>query len=382
MAIKLKTSRVDVQVCIIVAVVVVLSFICVYAFNYFVTYSQMIDSLKERCDGINTYVENVLDTSTFEGIESADDMTDPSYLAIQDSLERVKVATGARYLYTAKRADDGSLIYVVDGLPPESEDFRKPGDPIEEEIIPDMERALANEIVYPDDIMDTGWGYVFVAYYPIHEAGEVVGVVGIEFNAQRQYESFHMVRIGTPIIAGIFLLIAIVVSWLVFRRISNPWYRDMANTDYLTGLKNRNAFEIDLANWSGTEEAKAIGALSIDLDGLKEMNDTFGHPAGDEYIVAAARIVADACKDSGAVYRVGGDEFVALCFGLTESQAQQIIENMRAATVGQTVQGCPISLSIGWAVHKKGESVEQTIGRADRRMYEEKHARHENPNQA
>ena len=72
---------------------------------------------------------------------------------------------------------DGSLIYVVDGLPSDSDDFRHPGDEIEGEIVPELERALADERVYPTDIKDTGWGYVFVSYYPIHENDQVIRCV-------------------------------------------------------------------------------------------------------------------------------------------------------------------------------------------------------------
>lgn len=367
------------QVCIIVAIVVALSFICVYAFNYSVTYNEMIDSLKDRCDAISISVDETLDVSTFEGIDSSTDMDDPSYLAMQTSLEGVKSSTGARYLYTAKRTDNGTFIYVVDGLPFESDDFRAPGDPIEKEIISEMNRALAGEVVYPNDIMDTGWGYVFVAYYPIHVDDEVIGVVGIEFDAQRQFETFQIVRMGTLLIALVFLLVAIVVARAVFRRISNPWYRDMANTDYLTGLKNRNAFELDLVNRGGVGSSEALGIVSIDLDGLKDVNDACGHAAGDEYIVAAARTIMDACEKHGPVYRVGGDEFVAICFNMEAEQLERLAETLQDVASKTMVEGPgrQLSFSLGWAVRKTGESLDEALHRADGRMYEQKRSRHQ-----
>lgn len=298
-SVKRGLSRVDVQVCVIVAVVVACSFLCVYAFNYQVTYGDMLSSLKERSDSIHEYVEDSLDKATFSGIDSAEDMDDPSYRTMKKAFEAVKEATGVRYLYTAKRTDEGSFVYVVDGLSSKSDDFRAPGDLIEDEIVPDMERALDNEVVYPSDIKDTGWGYVFVTYYPIHDDGRVIGVIGIEFDAQHQYDAFETVRIGTPVIAALFCLLAIVVAFFVFRRVSNPWYRDMANTDYLTGLKNRNAFEVDVANWERAEARACGGIVSVDLDGLKDLNDTFGHAAGDEAIKRAAAVVAGARAGRG-----------------------------------------------------------------------------------
>ena len=370
-----KINRVDVQVCIIVAVVVACSFLCVYAFNYQVTYSDMLDTLKERSDSIDGYVEDSLDKATFAGIDTAQDMGDESYLTMKEALEAVKEATGVRYLYTAKRNDDGVFVYVVDGLSSDSDDFREPGAPIEEEIVPDMERALNDEVVYPTDIKDTGWGNVFVAYYPIHDGGEVIGVVGIEFDAQRQYETFHTVRIGTPIIAVVFCLLAIVVAYFAFRRVSNPWYRDMANADYLTGLKNRNAFEVDVANWEHREARACVGIVSVDLDGLKDFNDEHGHEAGDEAIKRAAALVGRICAE-GAVYRVGGDEFVACFFQLDEERAAELAARMREACATEEVEGKALSVSVGWALRGPGESTEDMLRRADECMYEEKRRSH------
>lgn len=369
---RLGLSRVDVQVCIIVAVVVALSFLCVYAFNYSVTYREMIETLRERSDSIEGYVDDALDTATFTGIDAAEDMEDESYRAMKEAFKAVRESTGVRYLYTAKRDDEGGFVYVVDGLPHESEDFREPGAPIEEEIVPDMERALAGEVVYPADIKDTGWGYVFVTYYPVHEGNEVVGVLGIEFDAQRQYDTFSIVRVGTPVIAAAFCLLAIAVSFYAFRRVSNPWYRDMANTDYLTGLKNRNAFEVDMANWERSAEIARAGVVSADVDGLKEVNDAHGHAAGDALIKRAAAVVAEACGDAGAVYRVGGDEFTVCCFEMDEERAAALAERIRAACAAERAAGRPLSMSVGWALRLPGERMEDALRRADGRMYEEK----------
>lgn len=371
-SVKRGLSRVDVQVCVIVAVVVACSFLCVYAFNYQVTYGDMLSSLKERSDSIHEYVEDSLDKATFSGIDSAEDMDDPSYRTMKKAFEAVKEATGVRYLYTAKRTDEGSFVYVVDGLSSKSDDFRAPGDLIEDEIVPDMERALDNEVVYPSDIKDTGWGYVFVTYYPIHEDGEVIGVIGIEFDAQHQYDAFETVRIGTPVIAALFCLLAIVVAFFVFRRVSNPWYRDMANTDYLTGLKNRNAFEVDVANWERAEARACGGIVSVDLDGLKDLNDTFGHAAGDEAIKRAAAVVAGACAGEGMVYRVGGDEFVACFFDLDDERAAAFARRVHEACAAEQVEGRALSLSVGWALRAPGEGMEDLLRRADASMYEEK----------
>ncbi|MEQ3363005.1 GGDEF domain-containing protein [Raoultibacter massiliensis] len=366
------SSRVDLQVSIIVAVLVALSFICVFSFTYSITYNNMIDMLKARTDSIYSFIEDKLDKSTFETIESGDDAESESYRQTKEQLETVRESTGVRYLYTAKRTDDGELIYVIDGLPSESEDFRFPGDAIEEEITGELDRALADERVYPNDIKDTGWGYVFVSYYPIHENGEVIGAIGIEFDAEAQYQAFRMVRIGTPLIGIVFGLAAIVFARFLFRRISNPAYKDLSNTDYLTSLRNRNAFDIDISNWEA-EGAAIAGAFVIDLDRLKLMNDRFGHSFGDEYLCAAAKLIEQLFERTGTVYRIGGDEFAVLCRELDEDRAHHLMSELEDK-LAETALGndMRLSLSCGFAIRKPGEALSNLVRRADVHMYEMK----------
>ena len=120
----------------------------------------------------------------------------------------------------------------------------------------------------PDQIKETTWGPIFVSYYPIHDEGKVVGVLGIEFDASHQFEAFKQIRIITPLIAIMASLIATIIAVLSFRRISNPRFKDMANTDYLTNLHNRNAFEIDFENLSTHKHN--TGIIITDLNDLKK----------------------------------------------------------------------------------------------------------------
>ena len=289
----------------------------------------------------------------------------------------VRESTGVRYLYTSKQAVDGSLIYVVDGLPSDSDDFRHPGDEIEGEIVSELERALADERVYPTDIKDTGWGYVFVSYYPIHENGQVIGAIGIEFDADAQYRAFQMVRIGTPLIGIVFGLAAIVIARFLFRRISNPAFKDLANTDYLTSFKNRNAFDLDLSNWEDGAEALQ-GVFVVDLDRLKNVNDDYGHSFGDEYICAAADALGQTFGPEDIVYRIGGDEFAILCSTLDDDRASSVIASLQsAASSMQLGHGARLSISVGYAIRRDGETISDVVRRADISMYEMKREHHE-----
>lgn len=369
-------KRVDYQVSIMVAVLVVLSFGCVFAFTYSVTYNSMLDTLEKQADSIYAYCEGKIDKASFETIEIKDDSSSDVYLTAKRQLETVREATGVRYLYTAARASDGELIYVVDGLPDDSSDFRYPGDAIESEIVPELERALSGELVYPSDIKDTGWGYVFVSYYPIHDGDKVVGAIGIEFSADKQYEAFRTVRIGTPLIGIVFCIGAIAVARILFRRISNPTFKDMANTDYLTSFKNRNAFDIDIANRE--HDSSVEGVVVIDLDRLKMVNDRLGHSMGDDYIKAAARVMHQAFGPSDLIYRVGGDEFTVLCSDLDETRAAHIMSTLEKARQTTVVgHDTHLMFSVSFATRRPGEPLEEVLRRADISMYEMKREHHE-----
>lgn len=126
---------------------------------------------------------------------------------MKEKLKEVKASTNVRYLYTAQRNENGEYVYLVDGLPSDSADFRNPGDKIEQEIIPELQAALNDKIILPNQIKNTEWGPIFISYFPIHENDKVVGVLGIEFDASHQYRAFQMIQIGTPIIAVIACLI-------------------------------------------------------------------------------------------------------------------------------------------------------------------------------
>lgn len=374
-----RLGRVDVQVSILAGAVAILSCFLIFFVSYRLTYQDMIAGLVERVESIHSYVETFLEVETFGEIDDPEDMDTPLYLRAHDAFYRTKVSTGVAYLYTAKRTQDGRFVYVIDGLDPSAADFRRPGDAIEPEIIPELERALAGEEVWPAGIKDTGWGKIFIAYLPIHSQGEVVGVVGVEFEAESQYNTYHNLRLLTPIITLGACLLACAISVALFRRISNPSYRDLANTDRLTGLKSRNAYEVDRNNLETRRLQQGVGLCLIDLNNLKRVNDTLGHHAGDEYLQCAARVIGQLSPRGAAVYRIGGDEFLVLTHGQTLEQLEAWSKKVSAAFLKARPQWeMALSLSVGCALFdaQRDGSLEDTYRRADRLMYCQKRDYH------
>jgi diguanylate cyclase (GGDEF)-like protein len=144
-----------------------------------------------------------------------------------------------------------------------------------------------------------------------------------------------------------------------------------SNTDELTGLYNRRAYEDDISERKDTVTENNFVFVSLDLNGLKKVNDTLGHIAGDELLVGAARCIKQCFGPYGKVYRIGGDEFVAMIFA-NETQLAGIkkdFEEVTAKWSGDMVKS--LSVSCGYVTRQEVDitSVHAIANIADQRMY-------------
>ena len=145
--------------------------------------------------------------------------------------------------------------------------------------------------------------------------------------------------------------------------------------DPLTGVKSKRAFtekerEMNDAIREGTQEPFAVAVC--DLNGLKAVNDTLGHKAGDQYIRDACRIICNQFKHS-PVYRVGGDEFVAVLQGSDYQEKEALIEHFTAQN-GERCRNGEVVIVCGIADWEEAgkEPFESVFQRADQKMYENK----------
>lgn len=289
-------------------------------------------------------------------------------------MENVRELGDLRYFYTAKESAQEELIYVVDGLSESAVDFRYPGDLIEPEIQQELHEALSGKTVLPDKILDTGWGNIFIAYYPLHNGqGKVVGALGIEIAADVEAVAIDQLSKAIFVSCLFFCGISIFISLVIFRRISNPLYRDMSNTDFMTNLKNRNAYEVDRDNWTSQKTLSQLTVVVVDLNNLKLANDQLGHDVGDACIIHAAKILHKLENRKTTAYRYGGDEFILLM----EDQPDPIPLLLKAkkefCKYGSELK-IPVALAIGVAQFDKSRdhTIADTQKRADEQMYQDK----------
>jgi len=140
----------------------------------------------------------------------------------------------------------------------------------------------------------------------------------------------------------------------------------LTEKDSLTGLLNRQSYYASIEN-----DAKSINALvSIDMNGLKVINDTEGHAAGDKALETIALCFLQATTSKQSVYRIGGDEFVIICRRATEDDVNILIDRIRK-NVSKTKYKC----AIGYSYDPNGaDSIDEMLKESDEKMYADKAA--------
>lgn len=367
--------RVDIKVSLIVMIFTI-SVVAITATVYWtLTYEVMMKALEERVYALYHAIEGRLDMDTFQYINIAEDMESDLYRNSKEVLLEMKNSAGVMYLYTAKENEDGNFIYVLDGLE-EEQDFRFPGDPIEEAIVDDMKLALSGVDVISEEIYHTDWGDIYIAYLPVHnQRGEILGVVGIEFEAGLIYDTQSRLLNITYFVIMATIVLAGGISVIVFRRISSPIYLDMATKDLPTGLKNRNSYDMDLNTMIVKNKMENVGIVMIDINGLKMVNDQFGHSIGDEYIRAVGDAIKITKTKDAEGYRIGGDEFIIIMQDTEQVCLEDfIVDCSKLVRDAGIYEGVICSIACGWAIYDEAvdKTLEDTCLRADEKMYIEK----------
>lgn len=145
-------------------------------------------------------------------------------------------------------------------------------------------------------------------------------------------------------------------------------------TDELTTLLNRRAYEEELKLYSDLSKTENFTYISMDLNGLKRVNDNIGHAAGDELIIEAAKIIRMAMGSYGKVFRTGGDEFQAILF-VEPSMIDEIVGNMEkycSEWKGEYSDTMSISYGVASQSEFPSDNVKKLGKIADKRMYQNK----------
>ena len=190
-------------------------------------------------------------------------------------------------------------------------------------------------------------------------------------------KSFYMTNsVVALLVVGIYLILASCCIMYMFSKIMKEKYEKekllyISNTDALTGCLNRHAYETDI---NKLDLKKEWIYISLDLNSLKHINDTYGHDVGDEMICAAAACMTASFGEFGKVYRIGGDEFVVIVTQKPDEldAMTKHFDSSVAEWRGKIVNSMTISYGCVRSLEEDWELVHDIAKEADRRMYASK----------
>ena len=142
--------------------------------------------------------------------------------------------------------------------------------------------------------------------------------------------------------------------------------------DQLTGLYNRRFYE-DVLKKLDRPSNLPLSLLMGDINGLKRMNDVFGHKRGDELIKLAAKVITKGCRIDDIVARIGGDEFVVVLPKVDSIEAEQIIMRIKKLSLNYNIAGAHVSIAFGHATKtSEAEDMNDIFKKAEAEMYRNK----------
>ncbi|OEG62745.1 GGDEF domain-containing protein [Halanaerobium congolense] len=142
--------------------------------------------------------------------------------------------------------------------------------------------------------------------------------------------------------------------------------------DELTNLYNRRYFENEIKRLD-TKRKLPISIIIADLNGLKIINDSYGHKKGDEILIQASQILKESLREEDILARYGGDEFAVLLPNTTKETAEKINKRIKEKCKKINNNPIPISIALGEATKEKPEQdIKEILKKADDKMYKDK----------
>ncbi|MDR3667761.1 MAG: CHASE4 domain-containing protein [Ignavibacteriaceae bacterium] len=163
-----------------------------------------------------------------------------------------------------------------------------------------------------------------------------------------------------------------IITDLTDKKLSEEELKYLTYYDTLTGLFNRGYYET-ISNNLNTKAKLPVTIIVADVNGLKIINDTFGHAAGDKLLIEISKILRKACGENAIISRLGGDEFSIIIEGSNENIVKDIFETIKNLCNETQVNSLTISVALGYSTkHNETEDIHEIAKMAEERMYRNK----------
>ena len=265
--------------------------------------------------------------------------------------------------HNASGGDDNTYEWVASGVMPQRDNLQDLSPEIcanwyryfdEEQnvIIEDLEEIREKDPIQYEVLKNQNIQSLVVV--PLYDEGKVIGFYGVD-NPPCEFLDYTQNMLQ---IVGHF------ISSCLKRRNYMEELRNLSYTDQLTGLGNRHAFYEYIRE---LPEGESTGVVYCDITGLKHVNDTQGHEAGDELIVQACECLKRVFSNVG-LFRLGGDELVAICAQIGEGQLAEKTERLRADLYEHDVA---MAIGADWGYDGR-KNIDRFLSAAEKQMYEDK----------
>lgn len=197
---------------------------------------------------------------------------------------------------------------------------------------------------------------------------------------QAESDALHPIRqalyVNLAIGALVTLIILLISNYTL--KLFHGRLEEMAKTDKLTGLINRQYFDAIYSHAIRRQErdSSPLSLAMFDVDNLKDINDRYGHLEGDRILVEVANVASHHIRGSDVISRWGGDEFTILFSACDEKSALHLVDNIRMHVeqeVRLSDEHMKVGISAGVAQFRAGDDAEMLLSRADKQLYAAKH---------
>ncbi|MBU0996577.1 MAG: sensor domain-containing diguanylate cyclase [Firmicutes bacterium] len=167
--------------------------------------------------------------------------------------------------------------------------------------------------------------------------------------------------------------VVIIVSSMINKLVESHKKRvyELALTDHLTLLKNRRGFDLEFHHLSENNNSESI-VFMADIDNFKAINDQYGHSYGDDILIHISSLIKTNLKNQDVLSRWGGDEFAGIIFGDINSSIATLEAIQKGINETELLKEKGVSISIGFTIYNKGDSIDKVIQKIDKAMYQSK----------
>ncbi len=174
------------------------------------------------------------------------------------------------------------------------------------------------------------------------------------------------------LLLAVLLMVIHISDTIASKAVNEEYLKHLSETDDMTKVYNRNKYLDMIRDYY--PHVPEVSVIFWDVNGLKQTNDKIGHESGDILIKEIAAAIAGAVAEEGMVYRIGGDEFVAILESTDDDKVESIIDKYNSIVDDKNknrLDGINISASVGRAFGE-GHYIEDIVKRADTNMYRQK----------